>query len=86
VIALGTIHMVTNAYGTVFKAFYQPNYRYNAQRIASDRLDLGHDWPTESDAIAALEAKARNHGLRIGIQAGSYPRGTRRCGDSIATA
>jgi hypothetical protein len=67
----------------VFEAIYEPSYRHSARRLDCSVDCVG--WPSEGDAITALERAARVDGCEITIQAGTYPRGTRRRGDVLAT-
>jgi len=82
--AYGQINALTRDGRLVFEAMYQPCYRSVWRRIAC--TDRCAHWPTEDAAIAALEHRAEIDGTGITIQAGTYPRGTRRRGDIIARA
>lgn len=70
----------------MFEAIYQQSYRHCARRMAGSLASEGHLWAfrSETEAVAALELTAERDGVRIGIQAGTYPRGTRKRGSTIA--
>jgi len=83
-IAYGQINALMRDGRLVYEAMYQPSYRHTWRRLAPS--DRASHWSTEDAAIIALERRAEEDGAGITIQAGTYPRGTRRTGDIIARA
>jgi hypothetical protein len=86
--AYGVVNALVRDGILVYEAIYQPSYRHNARRLDS-ALDLdgpcgGHHYPTESAAALAIERAAERDGADVTVQAGSYPRGTRRRGEVIS--
>lgn len=81
--AWGTVNGLIRDGVLVFEAIYQPSYRHNARRLAGGASQSPEMWVTEAAAIAALERQAEQDGNAITIQAGKYPRGTRKMGQVL---
>lgn len=84
--AYGTVNALTRDNVLVYEAIYQPSYRHVARRLAGPSAPSSYTWSTEAAAIAALERAAERDGASITVQAGKYPRGTRRMGAVLVVA
>lgn len=84
--AYGTVNCLEREGTLKFEAIYQPSYRHSARRLPGTRAAQGLLWAhdTENAAICALARAAEVDGTSLTIQAGAYPRGTRRSGETIA--
>jgi hypothetical protein len=84
--AYGTVNCLEREDALVFEAIYQPSYRYAARRLPGTLAPQGLLWAheNEGEAIRALERAAEVDGTSLTIQAGTYPRGTRRRDEVIA--